>query len=260
MTEQTADKETFAYWVTHPQELEASDLIKIEATTASYPYCQVMHILAAKCASNALPARAPELISRAAAYSVNRYALKNLVNNDPEWNGNIVARLTDIPLFKKPAPAPSGLPPAPGITESREPGIPNDRLPEKSLTSDNELLVNEAVNQSLSRIQQMASDVPIPSEKPLPGPENDQKKIIEKFIDVINTNGPNRIAIDESDQFEDLSMRSQTNVSNEFVTEALAQIFVRQGKIEKAIQIYQQLILKKPEKIDYFAEKIKELK
>ena len=33
----------------------------------------------------------------------------------------------------------------------------------------------------------------------------------------------------------------------------------RQGKIERAIEIYEQLMLKKPEKKAYFAEKIKDL-
>ena len=42
-------------------------------------------------------------------------------------------------------------------------------------------------------------------------------------------------------------------------TEAFAKILVRQGKTDKAIDIYQKLILKKPEKKDYFAKKLSEL-
>ncbi|MCF2504343.1 hypothetical protein L0663_13205 [Dyadobacter sp. CY107] len=42
-------------------------------------------------------------------------------------------------------------------------------------------------------------------------------------------------------------------------TEAFAKILVRQGKIEKAIDLYQKLILKKPEKRNYFAKKLSEL-
>ncbi|MCF0070415.1 hypothetical protein LZD49_08020 [Dyadobacter sp. CY261] len=42
-------------------------------------------------------------------------------------------------------------------------------------------------------------------------------------------------------------------------TEAFANILIRQGKIEKAIDVYQKLILKKPEKRNYFAKKLSEL-
>ncbi|KQS31270.1 hypothetical protein [Dyadobacter sp. Leaf189] len=42
-------------------------------------------------------------------------------------------------------------------------------------------------------------------------------------------------------------------------TEAFAKILIRQGKIEKAIDVYQKLILKKPEKRNYFAKKLSEL-
>lgn len=42
-------------------------------------------------------------------------------------------------------------------------------------------------------------------------------------------------------------------------TEAFAKILLRQGKIEKAIDLYQKLILKNPEKRNYFAKKLSEL-
>ena len=42
-------------------------------------------------------------------------------------------------------------------------------------------------------------------------------------------------------------------------TEAFARILLRQGKIEKAIDLYQRLILKNPEKRNYFAKKLSEL-
>ncbi|TDE16508.1 hypothetical protein [Dyadobacter psychrotolerans] len=42
-------------------------------------------------------------------------------------------------------------------------------------------------------------------------------------------------------------------------TEAFARILLRQGKIEKAIDLYQKLILKNPKKRNYFAKKLSEL-
>ncbi|SDG78807.1 hypothetical protein SAMN04487996_12338 [Dyadobacter soli] len=57
----------------------------------------------------------------------------------------------------------------------------------------------------------------------------------------------------------DLSSRLAGGNEGGIETEAFANILVRQGKIEKAIDVYQKLILKKPEKRNYFAKKLSEL-
>ncbi|MCE6990235.1 hypothetical protein [Dyadobacter sp. CY323] len=57
----------------------------------------------------------------------------------------------------------------------------------------------------------------------------------------------------------DVSGRVAESGAGSIETEAFAKILIRQGKIEKAIDIYQKLILKKPEKRNYFAKKLSEL-
>lgn len=57
----------------------------------------------------------------------------------------------------------------------------------------------------------------------------------------------------------DLSARIAGPPPGPIETEAFANILIRQGKIEKAIDVYQKLILKKPEKRNYFAKKLSEL-
>nr|WP_295934738.1 hypothetical protein [uncultured Dyadobacter sp.] len=57
----------------------------------------------------------------------------------------------------------------------------------------------------------------------------------------------------------DLSGRLGGTAEGGIETEAFANILIRQGKIEKAIDVYQKLILKKPEKRNYFAKKLSEL-
>jgi len=53
----------------------------------------------------------------------------------------------------------------------------------------------------------------------------------------------------------DLSVRS-TRAEPDLASESLARIFVRQGKTARAIEIYEQLMVKQPEKMAYFAAQI----
>jgi hypothetical protein len=56
----------------------------------------------------------------------------------------------------------------------------------------------------------------------------------------------------------DLSMRS-TRPEADLASESLARILARQGKNERAIEIYQRLMVKQPEKMAYFAAQIQSL-
>jgi len=56
----------------------------------------------------------------------------------------------------------------------------------------------------------------------------------------------------------DLSARS-TRPETELASEGLAQILVRQGKTARAIEIYERLMVKQPEKMAYFAAQIQQL-
>ena len=58
---------------------------------------------------------------------------------------------------------------------------------------------------------------------------------------------------------EDLSIKSQTFGDN-IISENLARILTKQGKIDKAIEIYRKLIWKFPQKKGYFADLIEKLK
>jgi tetratricopeptide (TPR) repeat protein len=57
---------------------------------------------------------------------------------------------------------------------------------------------------------------------------------------------------------EDLSLKS-SKIKKGMASESLANIFIKQGKPKKAVKIYEQLILKYPEKKSYFAEQIEKL-
>ncbi len=88
-----------------------------------------------------------------------------------------------------------------------------------------------------------------------------QMAIIDSFIENEARMGPIRANLNDMTNIEpeDLAKKRNMNFSEGIVSEGMAKIMVRQGKIERAIEIYEQLMLKKPEKKAYFAEKIKDL-
>ena len=51
-----------------------------------------------------------------------------------------------------------------------------------------------------------------------------------------------------------------SNETKDIITETMAQVLIKQGKIEKAVQLYQKLSFLNPSKTTYFAAKINELK
>lgn len=95
------------------------------------------------------------------------------------------------------------------------------------------------------------------AKKDPPLKKNDQVSIIDAFI----KNNPSiKPATPDSPKAlaKDLSEPSQ-QLKDELVTENLALILVKQGKKEKAVEVYKKLILKVPQKKAYFATQIEEL-
>ncbi|WPP51137.1 tetratricopeptide repeat protein [Catalinimonas niigatensis] len=96
--------------------------------------------------------------------------------------------------------------------------------------------------------------------KPLDANQQLQNELIDKFINSQdNRSFKIKPPVDTDEVSEDLSYPS-TEMADSLVSENLAEIYVKQGKKEKAIEIYQKLIWKFPQKKTYFAEIIESLK
>ena len=84
----------------------------------------------------------------------------------------------------------------------------------------------------------------------------EQIAIIDQFIKAQPTIKPKA---DSSTQ-SDLSEIKSGEFADNIISETLAEILIRQGKKEKAIEVYKKLIWKFPQKKAYFAAQIEELK
>ncbi len=244
-----ADKEMFSYWVTQPELLEKSDISKLERITEEYPYFQLAHMLLAKAVSVGQPETLTRYLPRAAIYALNRKALQALVENEMEWSVELLDRLTrtrpgagDGTDEKSASPASS--------EDQPETGRQNDSPVSYDPVVLAEFALSYQLSAQLREEQEKNTEVP---------PRTPVQELIDRFIKTEPVIGALTPESGQNDQVEDLSSRNQIALED-FATESFAEILVRQGKTERAIGIYEKLILKIPEKKDYFAEKINRLK
>ncbi len=114
------------------------------------------------------------------------------------------------------------------------------------------------------------SNNPLPDSEPEHRTENqelspekpskkDQIKIIEDFIrKAPRLSVEARNLPEDGEDQEDLAEKSQ-KITDDLLSENLAQIMIKQQKIDKAIEIYRKLIWKFPQKKTYFADQIAKL-
>lgn len=233
--------------VVSPNELTALDIPPLESLIVDYPYCQLGYALLAKShfeINNNDQATAK--LRTAAAHALSRNSLRKLING--EFKADNVGLNKSIGNYYR--------------TQNAE----NEKKskPESQAVSIevNPLQALRAIDYSetlLSNESQIIAD----KQEPLIGElvKKDQSEIIERFIQNEPRIRPLRSKAGEDlpEPTEDLSSKA-TVTDFKLVTENFAKIQAKQGKIDKAIEIYQQLILKNPEKKAYFAQKIEELK
>lgn len=219
-------KEEFSQFVSNPYHLSLNDIMKLESATKQFPFFQLSYTLVAKGIHTKAPEIAGDAIRKAAVYALSRNALRKLVENELDGYAAVTTKFE--PIEK-----------AGTIIEQ--------------LDFEDEVKREEREHDLLQELVEKTNDQQELQKK--------QLEIIDKFIVAEPRIQPIRGVMNNksSEEIEDLSV-SSTVLSDSFITESLAKIYIKQGLFEKSIEVYEQLILKKPEKRAYFVEKIEEIK
>ena len=268
----TVDKETFTYWVTHPHDIGAPNLARLEATAKAFPYCQITYTLMAKVGADSASPRLTELLPLAAIHTLNRSALRHLIEGEFTWSESLLSRMTDFPAVHpsqdrniRTQATPYGQ--ERGTTFLRPEAVDESTpdSPPAAPPVDDRVMSEKVIEEQLTYKRLKPTSMPVIALLPLSKPQEDdrrrQQEIIEAFIKNDPRIGPIRNQPNEpSPPTVDLSQRPTAAPLGGLATESFAKILIKQGKLDKAIEIYEKLMVKNPEKRDYFAGKISEIR
>jgi hypothetical protein len=285
--------EMFTDYLENPAKLDSNAVIAFEEILNEYPFCQPAQLLYLKGLQNGDNIRYARQLKIAAAYAGDRrklfdliYTVKNesaplktisdesvtITPFEPEAmpvNGNIetafeksdlirqvenilpIAEMDLLP-FDFPAYNEEGLPEMPAqkmvpdiVTEDRQ----NDDLLKQFLDFDplsKQRTATRSVRSMGTTMENPFQEIQIPKKKP-------GDDLIDRFI---GDTSPRVMRPDQAPAIDKDVSISSLKEDDEFLTETLARIYVQQGYFLKAIQAFEKLSLKFPEKSIYFASQI----
>jgi hypothetical protein len=255
----------------------------IKVLIDKYPFCQSLHALSSKKAALEESPMTEQLIQMASAYSVDRKMLHWLHHNK-EWssskqnsNNKSVTEVTPVEnnAEKKVIPIETEIP-APDLAanlyqadfeklkgELSSPNKEEKKLdikpPEKKANTVLEFNFKDHQNKSLSTSEWLS----LIEKKGKPAADHISKEDNSEELSEPALKLPKQdevLKAIESINKPKTKLPVSEPLNFGMVTETLAKILIKQGQLDKAIQVYRDLSLQNPEKSAYFDAQIKNLK
>ena len=271
------NKQQIIEYINHPELLGESNFSDLKTLSEKYPYSGILQTLYAKALHNDDSIFFEEQLKKTAIVNSNRKKLYKVIHQ-PKLQKTIDKIEVDIQLEKNEGvhSTPELEPPVKPKESTTESSTELDELEKNILTE----AINSSMHLDVSDIIPPIEELTTASdEKPNEESTNSVEESKSNFTDWFSSGNSNFkkrkdisglvegfLEADDS-QSEKKEFFSPTNlakmslVDNEkFVTETLAKVYASQGNFEKAILIYERLMIDNPEKNTFFASRIRFLK
>ena len=270
----------YIHLLNKPYSLNEGQTAELEKILSEFPYLQSARAIYLKGLYNQDSFRYNLELKKAAAYTTDRSVLFEFITSEQFQSverkifaeqekavGQITVKDSEVvqPVvdkaeesIKMSLKAVGQLEEIPVEEKSNE--LPAPITPEEKLEIGKPLEFGKAETHSFSEWLQLSKLSPINRDEApkQPGPEatlNKKMELIDKFIE----SNPKIIPSKETPA-PPVTIDRQPQDSQSLMTETLARVYLEQKKYTKAIQAYEILILKYPEKSVFFADRISEIK
>ncbi len=268
--------------IKNPFYMDSETMVFLEELRDRYPYCQTVQILLAKCYQKQGSNLFEGQVNLASAYSVDRHRFQNYISEKSFYTGSEGGHDHFSGRQASGGIDPEGSDVEPGVMAANdekkedavEPANEQTGLQKPANVYDSQLQsekqknrLEKIVNDRLKfvakkNIAGSKKETPVIPAAKLSGRSGRTKgsradQLIEKFIrEEPAVSAPKKTAKTTK---EDLASES-VKFYDDIVSETLAQIYLKQGKTDRALNIYKKLSLQFPEKSSIFAKKIKQIK
>lgn len=226
----------------HPEQLDKDTLYTLRGLVAQYPYFQAARLLFLQ---NLFLLHDPsfgEELRRAALYLPDRRVLFRMVEGN---NYKIQPRPQTDPADNDRQR--SGDRTQSLIDDFLKGSTPQDDMPRRKLT------IADATRDYAAFLMQM-DDADTTEKTEADETSHRRQSLIDDFIEKI----PERIVLQEEPEYvPEIAETPEENNEEDYFTETLAKIYIKQGRYEKAIEIIRKLNLNYPKKNSYFADQIR---
>ncbi|TDQ19541.1 hypothetical protein DFQ04_1364 [Algoriphagus boseongensis] len=232
-------------------QLEKADFLQLRKVQENFPYFQISHVLAARYDALKNPEKKTPNLALAALTSPNRIWLKEFIEKPVEGNSTTERKV-------------------------KEDLLPEEVNPPKDQIQRTESLVK--LGEQLKGVKPEEKPEVKPKAKKRKPPKDDLIESIKKKekkdipasktreqIDLIKAFSKKEIKLAtikeiEANQNTENLAEPSTKFNENLITETFAKILIQQGKKDMAMEIYEKLSLKFPDKRTYFADLIEKLK